>query len=240
MYDRKRTHSTQTLERSVATGQTILQEGAVLVAIEQSGEQVTQVSAGAADETIIGFSMIDNYTPATRTVVAAGSVPSAAAYMVTLSHSNLVAGQIRIYDDTTGSALTEGNAANPTEYSVVDSTGVITFNAARADDSITVTYKYNLTVNESIMLYGERHSNAGASAFLEQVTVITGAGEIYTDQYDVSVTYEGLAVGALKSAASGLISTAGTGTAFGVVVHAPDVNDPFLGIAFNVANVLGA
>lgn len=241
MYDTKRTHGTQSLEKSVATGVTIANEGSILVAAEESGSQVANLSAGASNETILGFSMIDNYTPATRTVVETGSIPSAPGpYTISLSNSNLVAGQIRIYDNTNATDLTEGNPSNPGEYSVVDSTGVVTLNAAEADDDITVYYKYNLTVNDSIMLYGERHSNAGASAFLEQVTVIAGAGEIYTDQYDVSVSYSGLAAGALKSGANGLFTTSGSGTAFGVVIHAPTPDLPMLGVAFNIANVVGA
>jgi len=237
MFDRKRTHGTSTLNKNVTPGATIAQEGAVLVVIGSGNDETVSLSAAAPNEIIAGFSVLDNYQPTTRSVVATGTIPAAPGpYTIQLPNSNIVASQYRIYDNTTGAALAPvvGIPA-PGQYQMTIATGVILFNAANANQDITVYYKYNLTVQESILLFGQRHSNAGAADFLGVCTVLGGQGELWTDQFDISLVWT---IGEVaQSGANGIITHAGLGTNFGVVIHTPTTDLPWLGVRFTIANL---
>lgn len=245
MYDLKRSFFQNTLTKQVATGQSIANEGSVLVAVEESGAEKVQLSAAAAGETVVGWSIIDQYTPAERVTSESGSVPAAAPFTINLAHTNLVgtapAAQIRVWDATGAADLTQvAGAPAATQFAVNVTTGVVTFNAAEAGDTIVVYYKYNLTVQESRMLYHDRHVNAGASAEWGVAEVGQGQGEIWTDQFDVTQNYAGLAANALRSGATGLVTVGGNGTPLGRVIHAPTADLPLLGIAFTIRNLVGA
>lgn len=243
MYDRKLTTYSEMLTKQVAIGQSIPDEGAVLVYVEEDGIQKVQRSAGAAGETLAGFSAIDNYQPTMEIQVESGAVPAAPGpFEISLSHANLVPTQIRVFDVDANANLTLVAAppANAGEFSVNNTTGVLTFNANEAGHAIVVFYKYFITVAESVMTYHERHANAGASDFWEVLEVIGGQGEIWTDQYDVSKDYRNLAANALCSGANGLITVGGNGTPIGIVIHVPDQANPMLGVKYTITNKVGA
>jgi hypothetical protein len=241
MYDRKLTTYSEMLTKQVAIGQSIPDEGAVLVYVEEDGIQKVQRSAGAAGETLAGFSAIDNYQPTMEIQVESGAVPAAGSFEISLSHANLVPNQIRVFDVDANADL-DLVATSPAagEFSANNTTGVLTFNANEAGHAIVVFYKYFITVAESVMTYHERHANAGASDFWEVLEVIGGQGEIWTDQYDVSKDYRNLGANDLCSGANGLITVGGDGTPIGIVIHVPDQANPMLGVKYTITNKVGA
>ena len=71
-YDLKRSHFSLILEKKVATGSVVTEEGVVLVATldASTGEEVVDLSAAAANEVIAGFAIRDNADNATTSTVA--------------------------------------------------------------------------------------------------------------------------------------------------------------------------
>ena len=97
-----------------------------------------------------------------------------------------------------------------------------------------VTYRYNLTVSEARLQFFQRNINNEAGALFGQVGCGHGHGEIFTDQYDATIDWATVAVGAIHSAAAGTVSETG-GTALDArVISVPNVNNPLLGLAFNI------
>jgi len=234
-YDLKRSHFSIILEKEVLPGEVLTEEGVLLTASldPATGTEKVAATAGLATDVVAGFAIRDNADNATTSEVEELTVPSAPnPLVVQLSNNNLVATQVRVVAETTG-ALTEGNPANAGEFSANDATGVLTFNAAEAGQAITVTYRYNLTVAEARLKFFQRNINNEASALFGQVGVGHGHGEIFTDQFDASVDWASAAT--INSGAGGQVTSGGTGVELDArVISVPNVNNPLLGIAFDL------
>jgi len=234
-YDLKRSHFSLILEKEVLPGEVITEEGVLLVAAldAATGTEKVQLSAGAGTDVVAGFAIRDNADNSTTSSVEESTIPTSPNPLtVQLSNNNLVAGQIRVVASTTG-ALTEGNPANPGEFSVSDSTGLMTFNSAQEGEDIVVTYRYNLTVAEARLKFFQRNINNEAGTLFGQVGVGHGHGEIFTDQFDASVNWASNP--SITSGANGQLTTGGSGVALDArVISVPNVNNPLLGVAFDL------
>jgi hypothetical protein len=239
-YDLTKSHFSLSLEKGVITGQTIEEEGLCLIMALEDGVEKVQASTGGGGEVFVGFSIRDNADNATNSVVEEGSVPAAAPYTVQLSHTNIISAggapytNITVWDDTNNVAVTPQAAPGGGGTVVVNlATGLLTFDVAEAGIDFTIRYRYNLTVEESKRLFYERSVNNSAAALLEQITVGGGHGEIYTNQYDAGINWAALATPVPELGLAGVISN-GSGDVIGRVIQVPTVDDPRLGVAFDV------
>ena len=223
------------VEKKIATGSSVGAEGIPLVGTIEENVQVVAPCTIANDLTFVGFSFAHNLVPTVASKVEEVVVPSAAPYTTQLSRTGLVATQIAVFN-AAGTILTE-TAAAPTalQYVCNDTTGVLTFNVARAGDTMTVAYRYTPTTLEVKYSWPHESLNINpAFEYLDTVGVII-EGEVYTDQYDVSVDWANttaiyLGAGVLYDTAGG--STLITAVAGAKVIHVPEVDNPFLGIRF--------
>lgn len=239
-YDLKRSHFSLILEKKVATGSVVTEEGVVLVATldATTGEEVVDLSAAGAGEVIAGFAIRDNADNATTSTVEEGTIPASGTLEIQLDNNNLVgtspATQIRVVASVTGAltVVAPGVPAGGT-VAVDDVTGLLTFNVAQAGEDVVVTYRYNLTVAEARLLFFQRNINNEAGALFGQTGVGQGHGEIFTDQFDATVDWASAVD--VSSGAGGQVVEGGAGTALGArVVSVPNVNNPLLGLAFDI------
>jgi hypothetical protein len=216
----------------VATGQTVGTEGRVLQRVLSGGLEYVEYAAASGSLDIVGFSLLSLITPDEWPVVEEVTVPGSSPYTIQLAHGNLVPTMIRVYDVTTTSDLTEGNPANATEFSANDTTGLVTVNSARADDSLIIYYRYYPTVIEAKQMYFQNQVNRQSWSTYERVGVACGKCQIYTSEYDPTADYT---TGVLNSAANGFVSIGG-GTAIpnAHVISVPTASDPWLGIDCNI------
>lgn len=228
-YDLKRSYFNDIRERAVAPAATISEEGQVLVYVDAGdGTLAVNTSAGAAGEVVAGFAITDAMKYATATVVESLTVPAGGG-AVSLKHTNLLAGDERVYDVTTAAVL-----ATPADYTLNAATGVITFVVGVAGDSITVTYRYAPTLEEILATEHERSINNRAQDFFSSVAVGCQEGEIFTTMYN---TIQAYAVGsALYSGAGGMVTSVAGGTQLGIVSQVPGVADGRLGVKFHLAS----
>lgn len=243
-YDLKRSHFSMTLQKNVATGQVVDREGAVLRSVLDAGEERVQLAdAGASTYSIAGFSISDNETIGIIPVVEDVTVPAAPGpFTVQLSRTSIVGtapnSSVRV-QVVGGSDLTEvAGAPSATEFQP-SATGLLTFNTAEAGAALRVWYRANLTVSESRQIFFQRNINNDAGAIFNTVAVGGGTGEIFTAEYDTDVDWTTAPPGgasAILTGAGGILTIGGGGTALpgGKVVHVPDVDQPFLGVAFNL------
>lgn len=238
MFDLTRTRYFLTKEVPVAPGATIANEGAVLKTVLVNGSETVQLVEGvSATEAIAGFSVNNAIVPGTANITETALVSSAS--FVQLSHGNLVAGQVYVYDVTGAAALTIVAAtATPgaNEVAVNTIAGQLTVAGARAGHTLQVRYRYTYTAFEQTAILGQRPINMQSNSALGTSTYIRGFGELYTDQYDVTVDFSAVS-GVLYAGANGLITTDNSKTPIpgSRVVHVPSAADPFLGLTFNLA-----
>jgi hypothetical protein len=245
-YDLKRSHFSQILEKHVASGSTVVEEGVCLVATldATTGEEVVAMSAGAEGEVLAGFAIRDNADHATTSVVEEGTVPTApAALTITLANNNIKttdgghAGNLadmRV-ECPVGTELTkvDGAVAGNGEVAVEPTTGVLVFHSDESATAYRVTYRYNLTVAEARLTFFQRNINNEAGALFGQLGVGMGIGEIYTDMFNNALDWSAGTL--MHTGAGGLITQGGTGMPIDArVIHVPDVANPMLGISFNV------
>ncbi len=241
-YDLKRSHFSIILERKVATGSTITEEGTLLVATldASTGEEVVDLCAASSGKVVAGWAIRDNADNSTTSVVEKATIPSTGTLEVQLSNNNLVtssagaASSMRVFRDVLETAITLVNDGVPStgQVAVNSDTGLLTFHDDESGLAITITYRYNLTVAESRLLFFQRNINNEAGALFGQVGVGHGHGEVFTDQFDATVDWSAAGT-AVHTAASGTVSSSGGTVIDARVISVPNVNNPLLGLAFN-------
>lgn len=211
-------------EAVVAPGANITAEGQALIRVTAAPAQGVTPSLGASGELFAGFSLLGVSAaplPALyATKVESFKVPGSG--IVALAKTP-VAGQLAVFDSTAGAAV-----ATPT---VVGNT----VTSLTSGNTVTVTYKYALSVIEARALQGDVQPGGYAGGAVGQVG-IAKRGVIFTDQYDASVNWA--AATAIKLAANGQITDqAGSGVALtgAYVVSTPSQEVPYLGIEFSAA-----
>lgn len=241
-YDLTKTHYSLSLQKNVAAGSVVDREGVLLQAVLEGGEEVVKkADASAADLKLVGFAVSDNEAIGIIPVVVDATVPAAPGpYTVQLAPYTSVVGtppnsSMRVLDVTAAADLTEENTGTPAsgEFYPNVTTGLITFHSDEAGHSVRIFYRANLTVAESRLRFFQRNINNEAGAIFNSVVVGGGIGEIYTAEYDTNVDWSTGA--AILSGADGILTVGGAGTEVpgGRVIHVPNPDGPYLGIAFN-------
>lgn len=246
-YDLKRSHFSLILERGVTDGLTITEEGQALIAVidQATGTEKVQSSGGDSGEIFAGFSIRDNADNATTSVVEEIVVPSVAPFTASLSNTNIVAGTVgvsttaalRAVASDTGLLAKTDSVPNTGEIQILSPATVVTgdlvFHEDEAGQTVTVTYRFNLTVAQSRLEFFQRNINNEAGALFGQVGVGMGNGEVFTDQFDATLAWDAGEV--ITTGADGILTQGGNGAKLDArVISVPNVNNPLLGINFNV------
>ena len=240
-YDLKRSHFSLVLEKEVLAGSVITEEGVLLASVldAATGTEKVLPTDGTA-QVIAGFAIRDNADHATTSEVESVTVPSAAPYEVQLRQNNLVAttpgtgstAQITCLDSGTQMDIIDVGAAVSGDVNVNDVTGLLAFHSDEAGKTIDVTYRYNLTVAESRLKFYQRNINNEASTLFGQVGVGQGHGEVFTDMFDATVDWSTSPV--IRSGAGGTLTDTGGTILDARVISVPNVNNPLLGISFDL------
>jgi hypothetical protein len=245
-YDLKRSHFSLVLEKVVQAGQVITEEGLLLASVldAATGSEVVLPTTGSGD-IVAGFAIRDNADHATTSEVESVTVPATAPYEVQLRNGNLVgvsgdgatASLSAIRDNGTQMTLSNDTSSGVNDIGVQSSpalTGLLAFDAARAGETVVVTYRYNLTVAESRLKFFQRNINNEASTLFGQVGVGQGHGEVFTDMFDGTVDWS--AATSIKAGADGIVEDqGGSGTIIDArVISVPNVNNPLLGLSFDI------
>lgn len=213
-------------EALVAPGATFVAEGQAAVRTVGQTHLGVLPSSGTADEIFVGFviagssaapfvepfaNRVETYTVGTSGAVVLERAPIA---MSQVSVMNLSANPVAPVDTT--SLTLDGKEL-----------GGLT-----AGSTVQVTYKYALTVIESVALQGNAEPGGYAGAQVGQIGLIK-RGTVYTSEFDASVDWS--AATAIKCAANGLITDqSGTGVEIkGFVKQLPTFERPFLAIEFD-------
>ena len=238
--DLKRAFSSQRLNRPLASGTIVEQEGLIMTAVIEDGIEKAAIAGTAAGTDVpLGYSQTADSQPTTTSEVEEITVPSApAALEIDLRNQNLVT--LRIRAVTAGGlvlTIDETFAGAPADNTVkVDlATGRFKFHPDEAGATVTITYLYDLTLTQSKQRFGERFlNNRGLHAEHGSVEVGAGLGELWTDQYNTALDWS--AGTAITLGDAGQITQGGAGPVLNAtVVSVPSTDSPFLGIRFRFA-----
>lgn len=207
-------------EAVVAPGAVILAEGQALVRAQSAQSVGVLPSTGQATDIFVGFAVAGTsaapFPEAYTNKVEEFTVPVSG--IVTLQLTP-VAGQVFVFDNTTGAAATG--------YTV---TGKNISGLVNGDD-VVVTYKYAVSVTQLRALQGDVQPGGYVGAYVGQIGVVK-RGLIYTSEFDASKNWSTAA--SINLAANGQLTVGGTGPAInGYVVSTPAQDTPFLGIEFS-------
>ncbi len=229
----------QTIERPVAVGATVTQEGTPLVWNVAGGG--VQPSTGVAGEIFAGVSFSQQMTPMqfpqydslTATAASSGANPT-----ITLSNTP-IAGTIRVVNVTTGTVQTAGTPATANQYSIAGN--VITLNTGATGDTIMVSYRYAPTTAQVLAVQGNIPAGGSAGLLLNSSGVVL-QGDVFTTEFDTSVDWTTVSEATpITLGANGLFTIGGTGTPLtgAYVVSLPTAGNTqyegsLLGIHFSV------
>lgn len=237
-FDLKRTHASLRLARQLSAGTVVSQEGLLMCRVMEDGlEKVMFVASPAGTEHVVGFTMTADSQPDVTSQVEAVTVPASGTFELEIRNNNLVSGRVRVLDVVANTArtidLTYTGTASSGTVKVDLVNGKFKFNSADAGKAMQITYLYNLTLDQSKQLFGERFiNNRGLHATFGEIELGCGIGELYTDEFDASQDYSTGPV--LTLGANGIITVGGSGPALNaVVVSVPSISNAKLGIRFN-------
>jgi hypothetical protein len=235
----------------IAAGVNVTEEGTVLVReAGPSGTEVVRPSPGAATTEIpLGVALHSYITADTFTATVSRTIPTVAPLTVDVGRTNIVdvGGTIaEALGVASGSgALTTITPGVPAsgQMSLVLTTGIATFHADEAGQTVVITFRWNLTVTEAREILRQSHVNRGFSGAngaehqFNRIQVGVGRCVVYTTMFDAGATWvvDGAGGDVPVLEAGGIFSTNtrnGTGTPFGRVVSVPTVGDPYLGIEY--------
>lgn len=218
------------LERPVASGVIIDAEGMGAVADYTGGVFGVKPSTGAAGDRFVGVTINRVIDPLSRPYLEAGSVASAAALLAFAP----IPGTLRVVNVSTNTAFTVvGGAPNAGEVQI-DGTNPkkLNFNAADNGVAFVTSYKFALTVAQSIASQGMQDPGGPAGRYLGQVGLIT-RGDVFTDQFDTLADWS-VTSPTLKLGANGQFTQGGSGATIpGYIIAIPTVGAALLGFHVN-------
>jgi hypothetical protein len=241
MFDTNKTYSADIKERALLAGATISEEGMCLIYVaDGAGGIAVSPSTGTSSDynttvdrsNVAGFAITDALKIVTETVVETVTVPTVAPYTVQLSNANILTAESLAVDSGpvyTGTMVDAGGAPAGNQR-WLQASGLLTFNAANAGDSVSIQYRFTLTAAQVVEIFHQRSVNNTAQDYFSSVSVFTGEGEIFTSMFDASQAY---ASGApIFSGASGKLTSAAGGAYMGIVTSVPSVNSGLLGVKY--------
>ena len=241
-FDLKLTHSSLRLSRKIAsTSLDITQEGLLLVRVLEDGiEKVALKAQPARDDVVIGYSVLADALPNYTTAVETLTVPAIIAGFVEvdLRNNNLVNGFVRIVD-AAGAPLAidyiYAGAPVPGTVKVDTVNGKLKFDAAQGGVTVTVTYKYELTMTQAQQIFGQRFiNNWGLHASFGQLEIGAGLSDLWTDAFDASQQYDTAISPPLFLGANGIVTTVAGGPALNaLIIGVPNSSNPRLGLRFS-------
>lgn len=222
------TRIVQSVERPVATGFTVDQEGQCLVATQVGGVYGVKKSAGAAStEVFVGVS--HNMLKTVTSLAFQETLVQGGANTITLTYTPTSTAVIYLFDQTSSTVQTVGNpGTTANQYSL--SGNVITLNAAQTGHTYLVAYRFAPTVPQALALFGNVHPGGAAGDYLGQIGVIQ-KGDVFTTEYDTSVDWT-VASPIVKSGANGQFTIGGSGATLSnvTVIAAPSAGVGVLGL----------
>lgn len=194
----------ESVERPVASGQTVDQEGRALVGVLTAGVFGAKFAAGSGSEQFLGVSF---NTPALLSrIPLIEDRTQSAANTITLSQAP-ISGTLRIQNTVSGTVQSAGNPSNANEYSISGTT--VTLNSASIGVKFRVWYAYVPTTVQAVALFGNTHPGGQAGLALGQTGVIT-RGDVYTCEFDP--TSDWVTGGTVRLGTNGIFTLGGSGT----------------------------
>lgn len=231
MLDINRSRFFETYVSEVHSAVNAIEEGVALVHTIEGGIGKVRPSVGGGSENFAGIAMGRSATPTVVPYIENLTVPSSGAYTVTLSKP-MSGTAISVVAIAAGvrTALTAGAASNAGEYSI--SSGVITVNSSKAGNTLEVTYKYAISLQEAIMRYNFQQNGTHNVTDLGTIGVAT-TGIVFTDRFDVASNWgSATAASSIYITADGIFTlTSSSNTKVEVtIVSIPTSADSFLGL----------
>lgn len=207
-------------EYPVAAGFSIAAEGQALVADTTAGVFGVKPGSATAGEKFMGVAVGQPITITAVARVEEYVVP--AGNVITLKRTPQ-GGTLSVYNHTTGAVIAPGGGG----WTLSGAT--LTLQASHVGNSVSVYFKYAVTVSESRMLQGDQFPGGPAGNVVSQIGAIKN-GPVFTSEFDSTINWN-QANPTVTLGANGQFTVGGTGTVLqATVIQAPSATNPFLGL----------
>jgi len=193
---------------------------------------VVQPTTGTSGAYFAGIALNVFTRPSTGvwidTLVVGSTTPT-----VTLSQIPTAASTISVVVGTTQYSQV-GSAPTSTQYTVGGTNNqTLTFNTAAAGQTVVVTYRYNLTIQQAEIFVGDGVAGGYSPSSVTGTVGCIERGIVFTSDFNTSVYWGAGNITNITGASGGLLTTGGTGCAVtGTVYQIPTTDIPFLGVYF--------
>lgn len=230
-----------------------LESGMVMVAspnLGAGGQQLARpcgaLGAVIAGETVLGVLKLSENSQESVPTLEDLTVPAAAPLTMTLRELPTAVAEMRatVIADPSG-ALSPGDvitvvagAPGAGQLGVVLATGVLTADAALAEVSFRIVYRFVVTAQELARRGGRRSVNMGAERIFNQVTILRGDCKLLISNFNTGAAIAPSAN--LTCAAGGRVTIGGAGTVVGFCFQAPvlkltpGIEQAFIGLEANL------
>jgi hypothetical protein len=207
-------------EYAVAASASIAAEGQALVADTTAGVFGVKPGSATAGEKFMGVAVGQQITISSLARVEEYVVPAGAAVTLKRTPSG---GTVSVWDQTAAAVIAAGGGG----WTL--SGAVLTVQAGHVGHTITVFFKYAVTVAESRAIQGDQFPGGPAGNVVSQIGAIKN-GVVFTSEFDSTVNWNATNP-TVTLGANGQFTIGGTGTAIqAVVVQAPTASSPYLGL----------
>ena len=232
MIDQSRTKWYIAKDMPIASGVTKLDEGSALISVIENNEAKVKPSTGGSNNEIfvgVAYSQMD--AASVSTDVRTYTIP-ASPYTVTLPNTPVGGVTAVLVKDSTGTVYTVAATAPSATGNVQLVGAVLTFHSSDVGKTVTVTYKYNLTVFQARSLTGDGILGLGNPVSASGSCGVIMNGLVFTDQFDPGADWGAANVADIKAGANGQFQRGGTGATVtnAYVIAVPSVDKPFLGL----------
>lgn len=224
-----------TVERPLAPGAVINAEGSALAGVITAGSYGVKNTTGTND-IFAGIAINNPINPVTLPYFETDVVPANGILPLAFLPNT---GTLLVINNVTGLALTLVATGLQSSLTVtqfqIDGTNpaALDFDPALSGTSVTVSYRYNPTVMQSMFMQGMQLPGGPAGAYLGQIGVIT-RGDAYTSEFDTSANWA-TAVGVTLEANGlfGAAATAATAVPGIQLLALPSSSSAYLGLFIN-------
>jgi hypothetical protein len=158
-------------------------------------------------------------------------VVSATTYTVTLTQIPTAASTILV---TVGNTMYTQVGSNPTanQYMVGGTNGqTLTFNASAAGQTVSVTYRYSLSIQQAEIFVGDGIAGGYSPSAVTNTVGVIERGIFFTSDFTTATYWGAGNVTNVTLAAGGLFTSGGAGASVpGTVYQIPTTDIPFLGL----------
>jgi hypothetical protein len=210
-------------------------EGTGLEFVMSGTQNFLQPGSGTANAVFAGVAMNVYQRPSTMVFVDTLVIPTTGTNALTVTLTQIPLSTAVVSASIGNVALTQSGSASATNVYSIGGTNnqTLTFNAAQGGATVTVIYRYNITVPQAELFVGDGVAGGFSPSTITGTVGLIQKGIVFVSNFDTSKFWGAGNISNITLASGGLFTIGGAGAAVPATVYqTPSTDIPFLGLYF--------